>query len=535
MSIFRLYCLFILCCFSEQMDGQSEWIIQLKEGYQEEQLNTGWSKTVYRNNQTFKVRSIGPHFRIYSLKASEAMTKAELMKNPAIAFAEIDRPLEIRSKPNDPLLSKQWHFDKIAAPKAWNSVTGGVTFNNDSIVIGVIDNGFRITHEDLKNRIWRNQAEIPGNRLDDDGNGYKDDTWGLSLQYLDERHRLDTFKNHGTSVLGVIGGESNNSKGISGVMWSTKLMLGSMTDQSLVSELIELFNYMLEQRLRYNQSGGKEGAYVVAINYSGGLPYAFAKDYPIWCGMYDAMGKAGIVNCAATINEPVNVDEEGDMPTTCTSEFMITITSTDRDDQKVTRAGYGLKHIDLGAPGNFFETTHSGSDQSYISFDGTSAATPVVAGAVGLLYSYPCKEWADYQKQNPSSAVLLAKRAILAGVDKNDNLIDKTLSGGRLNIARSLDSLKKWICSKGGADQIILKTIYPNPTRESLNLILESSADQPFRLEIFDVAGRKIYNLERVNIRPYYKLDLPTLATGVYILKLTQDKIQSSNRFVIRN
>ena len=541
MNYYCFFILFFLLEFSGRLSAQNEWLIQLREGQNELNLMAGWSYNAYRNKQPFQLRSIAPHFRIYELKSTKELDKEELLKNPSIAFAELNQKLETRSTPNDPFISQQWHFNNIQAPIAWDVVKGGLTYNNDTVVIGVIDFGFRTSHEDLKNRIWRNKAEVPGNGLDDDGNGYKDDVWGLSLRFNNEVHPLDTaasgnYRNHGTSVAGLIGGESNNNKGIAGMMWSVKLMLGSLTAKGLLSELIEQFNYMLDQRIKYNESNGKQGAFVVAINYSFGVPFAFAKDHPIWCNMYDIMGAAGIVNCGATINSLVDVDDEGDMPSTCPSEFLIMVTNTGQDNKKVTLAGYGLKHIDLGAPGNFIHTTHSSADNAYTSFDGTSASAPVVAGAIGLIYSYPCKEWADYQKANPPDAARLAKRALLAGVDKNSDLAGKTVSGGRLNIARSLDTLKKYACNRiitGIKDKIRINSIHPNPALSFLNIILDSAMAQPYSIEIIDPMGRVLYRQEKVQITGQYHLGLPELYDGMYILKLTQNNAQASKRFVI--
>jgi len=529
-------------CWFGSLSAQTEWIIQVKEGQNETSLLAGWGKTFYRSNPNVAVNSIAPHFKIYLLKASGEIQKKDILANPAIKFAELNSPLEIRATPNDPFIAQQWHLDNISAPKAWDASIGGQTFNKDTIVIGVIDHGFLALHEDLKNRIWQNRGEIPGNNVDDDGNGYKDDVYGLSLRYKNENHQIDNGidgpNNHGTSVAGLIGGEVNNQKGVAGMMWSTKLMLGSFSANATISDLIEQFNYMLGQRIKYNQSNGKQGAYVVAINYSGGLRFAFAEDYPIWCGMYDTMGAAGILNCGATVNAYVDVDDEGDMPSTCPSDFLVTVTNTGKDNKRIYTAGFGLKHIDLGSPGEGVYSTHSSASNSYSIFTGTSAATPIVAGAIGLIYSYPCKEWADYQKVNPADAVRLAKRALLAGVDKNSDLMGKTVSGGRLNIARSLDTLKKYACNRMITtikERIKINSIYPNPTLSILNIILESAGASEYKIEIFDPVGRRVWNQDKVNIINQFQLNLPKLADGLYVILLTKDGGQAAKRFVIRN
>lgn len=518
------------------LPAQSEWIVQLKEGQNAAHLSAGWAKSNYRANRLPDVKNIAPHFNIFLLKAQGSLQKKDILSNPAIAFAELNLPLETRATPNDPFVAQQWHLDNIAVPKAWDASPGGLSFNKDTIVIGVIDDGFLANHEDLKNRIWQNRAEIPGNNIDDDSNGYKDDVYGLSLRYKNENHQIDNGidgpRNHGTSVAGLIGGEVNNQKGIAGMMWTTKLMLGSFSQNVTIAELIEQFNYMLDQRIKYNQSNGKQGAYVVAINYSGGVRFAFAEDYPIWCGMYDIMGAAGIVNCGATVNSYVDVDDEGDMPSTCPSDFLITVTSTGKDNKRIYNAGFGLKHIDLGCPGDGLYSTFSSSTTSYGILNGTSAATPVVAGAVGLIYSYPCQEWADYQKSNPADAVRMAKKALLASVDKNSDLTGSTVSGGRLNIAKALDSLGKYICNKKTENSLKIISLSPNPVNSSLKVQIDSSNTGNFSVGIIDAMGRRIYSAENQFIDSYYDLELGTLANGVYFFVLIKDKQQVSKKFI---
>lgn len=338
----------ILCVF--KASSQDSWIVQLKEGQTSSDFSN-WNKGFLRSKK-IEHRLLASHFNIIEVTG---LSRQDLLSNPSVLFAEKNVKLELRASPNDPLVSQQWYFNNINALKAWDQTTGGITFNKDTLVLAAIDHGFLTTHEDLKNRIWKNHAEIGGNGKDDDNNGYIDDVNGLSLRYKNEKHSIDNttdgLSNHGTSVAGIMCGESNNKTGISGMMWNSKLMLTTFSANGNIADLIEMFNYVLDQRIRYNQSNGKQGALVVAINYSGGISFAKAADYPIWCGMYDKMGAAGIINCGATTNKYVDVDDEGDMPSTCPSEFLIAVTNTDRNNSRVYNAGFGLKNIDLGSPG----------------------------------------------------------------------------------------------------------------------------------------------------------------------------------------
>ena len=515
----------ILCVF--KASSQDSWIVQLKEGQTSSDFSN-WNKGFLRSKK-IEHRLLASHFNIIEVTG---LSRQDLLSNPSVLFAEKNVKLEMRASPNDPLVAQQWYLNNINALKAWDQTTGGITFNKDTLVLAAIDHGFLTTHEDLKNRIWKNHAEIGGNGKDDDNNGYIDDVNGLSLRYKNEKHSIDNttdgLSNHGTSVAGIMCGESNNKTGISGMMWNSKLMLTTFSANGNIADLIEMFNYVLDQRIRYNQSNGKQGALVVAINYSGGISFAKAADYPIWCGMYDKMGAAGIINCGATTNKYVDVDDEGDMPSTCPSEFLIAVTNTDRNNSRVYNAGFGLKNIDLGSPGEGLQTTRSDASNSYSSFSGTSAATPVVAGAVGLMYSLQCKEWADYIKSNPVEAARIVKKSLLASVDKNADLTGKTVSGGRLNIGRALDTLKKYVCGRtitSVKQELNIKAISPNPASTYINIQLDSNQYGEYDFTLFDITGKSITK-QRIFINQNITIPLPDIASGTYLLHLkNQDKI----------
>jgi subtilisin family serine protease len=515
----------ILCVF--KASSQDSWIVQLKEGQTSSDFSN-WNKGFLRSKK-IEHRLLASHFNIIEVTG---LSRQDLLSNPSVLFAEKNVKLEMRASPNDPLVAQQWYLNNINALKAWDQTTGGITFNKDTLVLAAIDHGFLTTHEDLKNRIWKNHAEIGGNGKDDDNNGYIDDVNGLSLRYKNEKHSIDNttdgLSNHGTSVAGIMCGESNNKTGISGMMWNSKLMLTTFSANGNIADLIEMFNYVLDQRLRYNQSNGKQGALVVAINYSGGISFAKAADYPIWCGMYDKMGAAGIINCGATTNKYVDVDDEGDMPSTCPSEFLIAVTNTDRNNSRVYNAGFGLKNIDLGSPGEGLQTTRSDASNSYSSFSGTSAATPVVAGAVGLMYSLQCKEWADYIKSNPVEAARIVKKSLLASVDRNADLTGKTVSGGRLNIGRALDTLKKYVCGRtitSVKQELNIKAISPNPASTYINIQLDSNQYGEYDFTLFDITGKSITK-QKIFINQNITIPLPDIASGTYLLHLkNQDKI----------
>ncbi len=335
--------------------------------------------------------------------------------------------------PNDPYFDMQWAPAIMSLPQAWETfTTGGVTATGDTIVVAVIDGGMDWTHEDLN--CWENRHEIPNNSIDDDGNGYVDDYRGWNAYnhngYVGSHY-------HGTHVSGIVGAVGNNEKGVCGVNWNVKVMpiAGSSGDESIV---VEAYAYALEMRARYNETQGEEGAFIVATNSSFGVDYGDPNDYPIWCAMYDEMGDVGILSCGAGPNMNVNVDEVGDVPSTCPGDYLIGITNTTSDDVKYGSAGYGVNNIDIGAPGTTIYSTTP--NNGYNGSTGTSMATPQVAGTIALMYAALPVEMMQDCKDDPAHFSLIMKYHLLNGADHLPSLDGLVASGRRLNAYGAIES-----------------------------------------------------------------------------------------------
>lgn len=121
------------------------------------------------------------------------------------------------SLPNDPGLFQQYALAKMRVPMVWPRMIGG----HQSLVL-VIDSGVDYTHPDLKENMWVNPGEIPGNQIDDDRNGYIDDIHGFNA-LKDSGDPMDEV-GHGTHVAGIIGAVGNNGVGVTGVAWKTKIV-----------------------------------------------------------------------------------------------------------------------------------------------------------------------------------------------------------------------------------------------------------------------------------------------------------------------
>jgi serine protease len=369
-------------------------------------------------------------------------------RHPAVEQAQFNHFVTMRSTiPDDPQFPSQWQYINtgqsggmegadLDIDPAWDVTTGGVTIDGDTIVVAVLDDGIDLNHQDFEDNLWINYQEIPDNGIDDDGNGYVDDYLGWSTVTNSDNI---AGGGHGTPVAGIVGAKGNNGIGVAGINWNVKVMVIKNNFNTNEAAVLEAYSYPLVMRQLYNETNGEKGAFVVATNASWGIDFGDPEDAPLWCAFYDTLGVHGVISCGATINGNVNVDEQGDLPTACPSDYLISVTNMNHNDQKVTGAGYGATTIDLGAFGAGTWTTTQGN--GYGPFGGTSGATPHVTGTVGLLYSAPCPSLMALAKSDPAAAALLVKQYILDGVDPNESLDSITVTGGRLNINSSLQLL----------------------------------------------------------------------------------------------
>lgn len=369
-----------------------------------------------------------------------------VFSHPAISVAQFNHIISPRETvPNDPQLNQQWqHINSggggatadadVDSDLAWDITTGGLTATGDTIVVCIVDDGTNLTHPDLLPNSWFNHNEIPNNSIDDDGNGYVDDYRGWNAANNNDNV---TGGSHGVNVNGMVGAKGNNNTGVVGVNWDVKMMTVKY-GQINEAAVIQAYTYPLTQRQLYESTGGQKGAFVVAINSSWGINNGQPSSAPLWCAFYDTLGAYGILSAGATSNSAVNVDVVGDLPTACPSEYLLSVTATNNSDVR-TFSGYGQTTIDLAAPGEDVRTT-SGSN-SYTTTSGTSFASPMVAGAIGLLYSAPCASLAAIAHASPSIAAEMVRDHILNGVDPKPNLTTECVTGGRLNLHGALNEL----------------------------------------------------------------------------------------------
>src|SRR3954449_11479181 len=123
----------------------------------------------------------------------------------------------------DPQLANQWALQgdgPMGAASAWTQITGG------DVTVAVVDTGVDLAHRDLAPNLWTNPGEVPGNGLDDDGDGVVDDVHGADLVNGDGDPSDDN--GHGTHVAGIVAARGNNGVGVAGLAWRARIMAGKV-------------------------------------------------------------------------------------------------------------------------------------------------------------------------------------------------------------------------------------------------------------------------------------------------------------------
>lgn len=349
--------------------------------------------------------------RLYAVRFEPGMDVQklcnDLAKNPEVEYAEpiyIYQQMQDRVTPTDPLFTKQYHWARIEAEKAW-----GITQGSEKTIIAICDSGVDIEHEDLKDNIWTNPGESGmdamgrdkrTNGVDDDNNGKTDDWRGwdfignvtaadraASIYRPDNDPRPRPFRdldtedglNHGSHVAGIAGATANNTAGVLGSGFRCRLLPIKQATEDAANSTSVILGY---EGILY---AAQMGAHIV--NCSWGSANGFSQAQQDIINTATALGTLVV---AAAGNSGTLMD---DIFMPASFENVMSVGSSDENDVPSGFSNFGVK-TSVFAPGSNIISTVIGS--RYESFNGTSMASPLAAGVAALVRTlHP--EWTPQQ------------------------------------------------------------------------------------------------------------------------------------------
>ncbi len=338
-----------------------------------------------------------------------ADTIAAYEAHEAVEYAEPNFIYKLNSAPNDPSFGQLWGLNNtgqsggtpgadISALEAWAYTTGST-----NVIVAVIDTGIDYNHPDLAANMWINPnptfGDIHGARFIS-GNGEP-----TSGDPMDD-------EGHGTHVAGTIGAVGNNGIGVAGVNWNVRLMalkFITSANQGSLADAIGCIEYAIEHGAHLSNNSWGGGGYSQAL-----------KD------AIDAASRANQLFVAAAGNDGTNNDTLPHYPSNYDSPNVIAVASSTSGDDRSSFSNYGTNSVHLAAPGSAILSTVW--NDSYATYNGTSMASPHVAGVAALLLA-----------RHPNASFADVKRWILDSVDPLPALSTLVQTGGRLNAAAAIE------------------------------------------------------------------------------------------------
>ncbi len=407
------------------------------------------------------VAYVQPNFR---LKTFENPNLVNLMSKSRVSDTEDYRPLAllpdnptipdepVATSGLDPLLIKQWGMKDNGVEKAWT-----IEMGSPEMVVAVIDTGVDYTHEDLLPNLWRNLGESgldadgnsrATNGKDDDNNGFVDDVIGWDFASNDNRpYDLasmspadiinGTNPGHGTHCAGNVAARGENGKGIAGVAPNVRVMsLRFITEKGYgtTADAVKAIHYAVDNGARIlSNSWGGEGN----PNDSGDQENRAMKEAVEYSEAKGVLFVVAAGNGRKGRGFDMDRDSKPVLPAAYDYESILSVAALDVNQKLGVFSNWGLKTVDIGAPGvNIFSTMVQQNYSNVVldhlgikaNWDGTSMATPHVAGAAALYWSkHPNKTWQEVKAAIMKTAVAL------------DSLKGKTVSGGKLNVENLLN------------------------------------------------------------------------------------------------
>lgn len=437
--------------------------------------------------------------KIYKLHVSDSLGVGALVTSlQALGFVEYAEKIplyrtgqSVTYTPND-WVANQWHLPKINAPGAWDIAQGTPT-----IKVAVIDNAFRITHEDLAPTVYTNQNEVPGNFFDDDLNGYIDDVNGWDAAHFDNNPNPPAGASdttgwvHGTHCAGIAAAATDNGVGIASIGFGVSFVpikaCLDLTDGNAITHSDEGIDYAI-----------RCGADVLSMSF-GGKGSSLTTER-----LLQVAELSGITLIAAAGNSN---DSSKFYPAAYAQ--VLAVGSTNSQDQKSGFSNFG-SWVDVMAPGSSIYSTTINSDSQYGTLSGTSMACPLVAGLAGLVLS-----------AQPGMSPQDVKAAIRNGCEnidaQNPNYLGQ-VGSGRINARNSLLMVSTGMAQFGDSHDLIL---WPTPASQYLLVRSANIQSGDGKIIIMDNFGR-IMREDKVALSDgEWELDLTHLPAGYYHLGLS--------------
>jgi subtilisin family serine protease len=479
---------------SGQVDVNNSYITPLLLTYG---IDTIYYPFTGLNNDTLE-KTCRIKFSNYAL-TSQLLAALEAL--PICDYAEPSPLYTTDFTPND-VHANQWHLSKIQATGAWD-----VSQGSQDVVIAIIDNGVRTTHEDLAGNLWVNAGEIAGNGFDDDFNGYTDDRNGYDVADRDGNPNppigissSDAF-NHGTHCAGIASAVTNNNKGIASVAFKAKIMAVKCTRNNEAGNVLSASMDGVTYAMRNN-------ADIISMSF-GSNGNSITSEV-----LFNTARSRGITLIAAAGNDNVSTPFYP-----ASYPGVISVGASDQNDVKAGFSNFGST-VDLMAPGVAIFSTLGSSDTDYGSLSGTSMACPLVASLAGLVLA-----------ARPNFTPQQVEATLKNNIDDISALntgFNGQLGAGRINALKTLDDFSSVNVIDAEENNNGAVKIFPNPFNETLRVNIENYT--PTVLEIYNLEGKL---MERSNIQENNTLlNVEHLLQGAYVVKVFSEENMQQFRLV---